>query len=448
MQVSNRNYRCTRHLAANSTILKTLNTNSSNHTRRKVVVTGIGAITPIGNTPVDFGRALMAGANGAGSITRFDATKFKTHFACEVKAFDALDYMEPQEMRKQDLFTQFAMAAAHQAIMQSMPDTRGIDLQRVGVIIGAANGGSATYEQQIKDFFTGDGTPRFHPQFIPMMMANAAPGSISIRYGLRGANYTIAAACASSNMALVEAIHKIRWGQADMMLAGGAEASTTEAAMGGFAAMRALSTDNNEAASASRPFDAKRNGFVLGEGAVLLMLEAEEHALRRGIPILAELAGGAITSDAFHIAAPRADGTGAAAAMRLALQDAGITPVDIDYLSAHATSTPVGDLCEVTAIRQIFGDNLQHLRISAPKAGFGHLLGAAGAIGVLAALGAIWQQQVPPTINTNTIDPQIPATLPIVTGTAQPHNIRTALCNSFGFGGHNATVICKAYEPL
>jgi 3-oxoacyl-[acyl-carrier-protein] synthase II len=406
----------------------------------------MGAITPVGNSVHEFGKALLDGAGGAGPITRFNAEKFKTRFGCEVKQFDALDYMDKAAQRKNDPYAQFALAAATQAVNQSMPGLEGINLSRVGVIIGAANGGPYIYEQQVKEFAVGDGTPRFNPFFIPMMMANAAPGIISIRYGFTGMNYTTVAACASSNIAIVDAMNKIRWGQADVMITGGAEASISEGAMGGFIAMKALSTNNENAATASRPFDAARDGFVIGEGAVLFVLEAEEHALNRGATILAEVAGGAVTSDAHHIAAPHPQGEGAALAMQLALQDAGMQAGDIDFLSAHATSTPAGDLAEITAIRKVFGDAPTHLKISACKAAHGHLLGAAGAIGVLAGLQAMEAQMAPPTINTVNIDPLIPATLPIVTGKAVPHRINTVMCNSFGFGGHNAIVVCKKYQ--
>jgi 3-oxoacyl-[acyl-carrier-protein] synthase II len=413
---------------------------------RRVVITGMGAITPIGNTVEAFGKALLKGTNGVGPITRFNTDKYKTRFACEVKDFNALDYMEKNEQRKNDPYAQFALAAATQAIDQSMPGLKGINLNRVGVIIGAANGGPQIYEQQIKEFALGDGTPRFHPFFIPMMMANAAPGIISIRYGFKGMNYSTVAACASSNIAMVDAMNKIRYGQADVMITGGAEASISEGAVGGFIAMKALSTNNENAATASRPFDVARDGFVIGEGAVVFVLEAEEHALKRGATILAEVAGGSVTSDAHHIAAPHPQGEGATSAIQLALEDAGMEAGEIDYLSAHATSTPAGDMSEIIAIRKVFGDAPGQLKISAGKSAFGHLLGAAGAIGVLTGLQAMAAQMVPPTINTVNIDPLIPATLPIVTGKSVPHSINTIMCNSFGFGGHNAIVICKRYE--
>jgi 3-oxoacyl-[acyl-carrier-protein] synthase II len=411
---------------------------------QKVVITGCGAITPIGNTVPAFTQALFSGESGAGPITRFDATHYKTRFACEVKGFDPLQYISKTAARKYDLFSQFAIAAAAQAIQQSIPDRANIDANRVGVIIGAANGGSHTYESQIKEFALGNGTPAFNPHFIPMMMANAASANICNHFGFKGMNYTAVAACASSNIALADAICKIRYGQADMMIAGGAEASITEGAMGGFVAMRALSANNENASTASRPFDTTRDGFVIGEGAVMLVLESEEHALRRGATILAELAGCAVTSDAYHIAAPQPHGEGAFRGMTLALQDAGLRPAEVDLVSAHATSTPAGDLCEASALQALFGNHLSRIKVTAPKAAHGHLLGAAGAIGVLAALQAMALQQAPPTINTTQQDPAMVAPLPIVSQ-AEPHLIRVALCNSFGFGGHNATIICKQY---
>lgn len=412
---------------------------------RKIVITGMGAITPIGNSVAAYSQALFKGQSGAGPITRFDAQRYKTRFGCEVKNFDATQYMDRAEARKMDLVSQFAMAAAVQAIEQSMPNGSGINPTRIGVIIGAANGGPTTYEIQVKQFAQGDGIPAFTPHFIPMMMANAIPANICNRFGFMGMNYTTVAACASSSIAIADAMNKIRYGQADIMLAGGAEASITEAAMGGFAAMRALSTNNDNALSACRPFDSQRDGFVIGEGAVIFVLEEKEHALQRGAPILAELAGCAITSDAYHIAAPHPSGDGAARGMQLALQDAGLLPTDVDMVSAHATATPTGDLCEAIALHKTFGDHLQSLPITATKASHGHLLGGAGAIGLLSAMVAIAEQQVPPTINTAELDPALPPGFGWITNQAQPHTIKVALCNSFGFGGHNATIICKKH---
>jgi 3-oxoacyl-[acyl-carrier-protein] synthase II len=412
----------------------------------RVVVTGLGAITPIGNTVADFSRALYAGIAGAAPITRFDVARYKTRFACEVKAFDAGLYMDATEMRKLDIYAQYALAAADQAMQQAMQGQLVSNPWRSGVIIGAANGGGTTYEQQIAVNATGDGSPRFNPFFISMMMANAATGYISIRYGLRGMNYASIAACAASGIAIIDAFNQLRWGRADMMLAGGSEAPITPACMGGFQSMKALSTQNDTPQTACRPFDTLRDGFVVGEGAVMFVLETEAHALARGATILAEICGAGITSDAWHIAAPHPQGEGAAAAMQSALADAKLSPTDIDYLSAHATATPVGDLAEAAAIRSVFGDAPPQLAISAVKAATGHLLGGAGAVGLLAAIEALRTQMVPPTINTTQIDPAIPATLPIVTGRAKPHPIRTAMCNSFGFGGHNAIIIVKRYE--
>lgn len=412
---------------------------------RKVVITGMGAITPIGNSVAAYSEALFDGQSGAAPITRFDAHRYKTRFGCEVKNFDAQQYMDKAEARKMDLVSQFAMAAAVQAIEQSMPQRTGIDPHRIGVILGAANGGPSTYETQVKQFAQGDGSPVFTPHFIPMMMANAITANICNRFGFMGMNYTTVAACASSNIAIADAIHKIRYGQADIILAGGAEASITEAAMGGFVAMRALSTNNDNALTACRPFDSQRDGFVIGEGAVIFVLEAMEHALQRGATILAELPGAAITSDAYHIAAPHPNGDGAARGMLLALQDAGLLPTDVDMVSAHATATPTGDLCEAVALQQVFGNHLQQVPITATKASHGHLLGGAGAIGLLSAMVAITEQQVPPTINTKLLDPALPQGFDLVMDKPRPHRIDVALCNSFGFGGHNATIICRKH---
>lgn len=412
----------------------------------RVVITGMGAITPIGNTVAEFTQALMTGQGGAAPITKFNAAKFKTRFACEVKGFDALQYMSRAEQRKSDLYVQYALAAAAQAMQQAAVDLDTIDLTRTGVIIGTADGGSSSYLQQVTEFAQGDGQPRFSPQFIAMMMANSAPAAISMRYGLLGMNYATVAACASSSIAITDAVNQLRWGRADMMVSGGAEANILETALGGFQSMRALSTLNEGAATASRPFDAGRDGFVMGEGAAIFVLETEAHALQRGATILAEITGTAVTSDAHHIAAPHPQGAGAARAMQLALQDAGLQPADIQYIQAHATSTPAGDLAEVAAIQQVFGTAPTQLTISGSKGNTGHLLGGAGALGLLATLQALQLQQVPPTINTTTIDAAIPSTLPIVTGSrAIPFAITNALCNSFGFGGHNAVIICRRY---
>lgn len=412
----------------------------------RIVITGLGAVTPIGNTVPEFNHALMNGHSGAAPITKFDASKFKTHFACEVKNFDPLLYIDKAALRRYDPYVQYAMAAAAQALQQGFPGgLAGIDLNRAGVIIGTADGGSSSYLQQASAYATGNGEPQFSPHFIAMMMANAAPGTISMRYGFKAMNYAAVAACASSHIAIIDAVNQLRWGRADIMLAGGAEANIIATSLGGFQSMRALSTNNAAAATASRPFDATRDGFVIGEGAVLFLLETETHALQRGAAILAEITGTAITSDAHHIAAPHPQGEGAARAMQLALQDAALAAADIQYIHAHATSTPVGDLTEVQAICTVFGQ-APALQISATKAATGHLLGGAGAIGLLATVHALQSQQVPPTINTHTLDAAIPASLPIVTGSsALPFAITNALCNSFGFGGHNASIICRRY---
>jgi 3-oxoacyl-[acyl-carrier-protein] synthase II len=412
---------------------------------KRVVITGMGAITPIGNTIASFTNNLLNGTGGVAGITRFDAAKFKTRFAAEVKDFDPLQYMDKIEARKTDLHSQFALAAASAAIAEAMPNQHNINLNRVGVILGSANGGAASYEQQIMAYAKGDGVPRYNPFFISMMMANAAPGHISMRYGFSGMNYTSIAACAASSIAIIDAVNQIRMNKADMMITGGTEACITDACVGGFLAMKALSSENATPEKASRPFDTARDGFAVGEGAVLFVIESEEHALQRGANIIAEITGTGITSDAHHIAAPHPEGTGAANAIQLALDEAGISPQEIDYISAHATSTIVGDLAEINAIRRIFGDAPHHLKISSVKSAVGHLLGASGALGLLAGVIAIQTQQIPPTINTTHIDARIPATLPIVTGVSIPHAVTTALCNSFGFGGHNAIIICKKY---
>lgn len=413
---------------------------------KRVVITGMGAITPIGNTVAEFTQALMTGHGVAAPITKFNAAKFKTRFACEVKGFDALQYMSRAEQRKSDLYVQYALAAAAQAMQQANMNVDTLDRTRAGVIVGTADGGSSSYLQQVMEFAQGDGHPRFSPQFIAMMMANSAPAAISMRYGLLGMNYATVAACASSSIALADAVNQLRWGRADVMLAGGAEANIIETTLGGFQSMRALSTNNENAATASRPFDAARDGFVMGEGAAIFVLETEEHALLRGATILAEITGTAVTSDAHHIAAPHPQGAGAARAMQMALQDAGLQPAHIQYIQAHATSTPVGDLAEMAALQQVFGPAPRQLKISGSKGNTGHLLGAAGALALLATIQALQLQQVPPTINTTTIDDAIPASLPIVTGSkAIPFAITNALCNSFGFGGHNAVIICRRY---
>jgi 3-oxoacyl-[acyl-carrier-protein] synthase II len=413
---------------------------------KRVVITGMGAVTPIGNTVNEFTNALMAGQSGAAPITKFNAAKFKTRIACEVKGFDALQYMDKAGQRKTDLYVQYALAAAVQAMQQGSINVETIDLTRAGVIVGTADGGSSSYLQQVMAFAHGDGQPRFSPQFIAMMMANSAPAAISMRYGFLAMNYATVASCASSSIAIADAVNQLRWGRADVMLAGGAEANIIATALGGFQSMRALSTNNENAATASRPFDAARDGFVMGEGAAMFLLETEAHALERGATILAEITGTGITSDAYHIAAPHPQGAGAARAMQLALQDAGLQPTDIQYMQAHATSTPVGDLAEMAAIQQVFGNAPAHLKITAGKAATGHLLGGAGALGLLATIQALQLQQVPPIINTTTLDAAIPATMPIVTGSrAIPFAITNALCNSFGFGGHNAAIVCRRY---
>jgi 3-oxoacyl-[acyl-carrier-protein] synthase II len=413
---------------------------------RRVVVTGVGAITPIGNNVSDFWQAAVAGKNGAGPITRFDAHRMKTQFACEVKNFDVLQHLPRTEASKLDVFSQFALVAAIEAFANARLDAALFDGTRAGAIIGMANGGSNTFQQEVAQYVTSEGPARFQPFFIPKMMPNMSTGAVSMRFGLKGICYTVATACSSGNTAIMDGYNYIRWGEADVMICGGTEAAILPFAIGGFNAMRALSQQNDDFLTASRPFDALRNGFVLGEGAGMLVLEEYEHALRRGVPILAELTGAGMTADCHHITAPHPDGEGAVRAMQLALRQAGLRPDEVDYLNAHATSTPVGDLAEMQAVRKVFGEAPANLKISATKSMTGHLLGAAGAIESIATVMAIQKQVVPPTINTTQPDAAIPAGMPLVLGAAQPHRIRIAINNSFGFGGHNCVLIFRAMD--
>lgn len=429
---------------------------------KKVVVTGMGAITPLGNDPATFWRQLIAGSSGAGPITKFDASQFKTRFACEVKGFDASQDLDRGEIKRTDLFTQYAMVAADQAIRDSGLDFANMDPFDTGVIWGTGQGGMQTFEDQVKEFALsgrpapdspspGSGpqapvagpVPRFSPFFVPKLIANMASGMISIKYGLMGINYTTVSACATSNTAIMDAFNYIRWGKAKVMVTGGSEAPITEASVGGFNAMKALSTRNDDPATASRPFDNSRDGFVMGEGAGALVLEEYEHARKRGATIYAELAGAAMTADAYHMTATHPEGAGALKAMQLALEDAGINKGNVDYLNAHATSTPVGDLSEINAITRLFGEAPGKLIISATKSMTGHLLGAAGAIEAIACIMSIRQSLVPPTINTKDIDPAIPTGLNILLGQAREQKIRIAMSNTFGFGGHNGIVVFR-----
>lgn len=411
---------------------------------RRVVITGLGALTPIGNNVKEFWQALINGQSGAAPITKFDATKFNTRFACELKSFDPLDFMEKPEVRKYDLFTQYALICVDQAIEQANIDFNKLDKTRIGVIWGSGNGGITTFQQQITEFNGGDGTPRFNPYFIPKMIVDIAAGVISIKYGLRGINFATVSACSTSNTAIIEAFNYIKWGKADMIITGGSEAPITEASIGGFNAARALSTHNDNPQVASRPFDIQRDGFVIGEGAGAIVLEELEYARQRGAPIICEVAGGAMAADAYHLTGTHPEGQGAALGMRLALEDAQIQPDEIDYLNAHATSTKQGDTSELRAIETVFGKQTP-LNISATKSMTGHLLGAAGAIEAIACILALKEQTIPPTINTVKVDPEFTDVFNLTLQSAQKRQIGYTMNNTFGFGGHIATSIFKRY---
>ena len=410
---------------------------------RRVVVTGLGALTPVGNNISDFWRNLLDGVSGAGPITRFDSTQFKTQFACEVKDFEPTDFLDRKEARKLDMYAIYAMVAVSEAMADSKLDLEQIDLDRAGVIWGSGIGGLDTFLKECGDFATGSGVPRFNPFFIPKMIADIAAGHISIKYGFRGPNFATVSACASSTHALIDAFNYIKWGKADIFISGGSEASINEAGVGGFNAMHALSTRNDSPQTASRPFDKDREGFVLGEGAGALILEEYEHAVARGANIYAEIVGGAMTADAHHITAPHPDGIGATNVMRLAIEDANMTPEDVDYINVHGTSTPLGDIAEIKAIQNVFGDYAKNLNISSTKSMTGHLLGAAGAIETIAAILSVKNNVVPPTINHFTDDPEIDSSLNYTFNKAHKREVRTAISNTFGFGGHNACVMVK-----
>ena len=410
---------------------------------RRVVVTGLGALTPVGNNISDFWKNLLDGVSGAGPITRFDSTQFKTQFACEVKDFVPTDFLDRKEARKLDMYAIYAMVAVSEAMADSKLDLEQIDLDRAGVIWGSGIGGLDTFLKECGDFATGSGVPRFNPFFIPKMIADIAAGHISIKYGFRGPNFATVSACASSTHALIDAFNYIKWGKADIFISGGSEASINEAGVGGFNAMHALSTRNDSPQTASRPFDKDREGFVLGEGAGALILEEYEHAVARGANIYAEIVGGAMTADAHHITAPHPDGIGATNVMRLAIEDANMTPEDVDYVNVHGTSTPLGDIAEIKAIQNVFGEHANNLNISSTKSMTGHLLGAAGAVETIAAILSVKNNIVPPTINHFTDDPEIDSSLNYTFNKAQKREVRTAISNTFGFGGHNACVMVK-----
>lgn len=412
---------------------------------KRVVVTGIGAITPIGNTASDYWNALLAGVSGADKITRFDASKFKTQFACEVKGLDVTQFMDRKEARKLDVFAQYALICADQAVKDSGLNLETIDKDKTGVIWASGIGGLTTFQEEVINFAKGDGTPRYNPFFIPKMILDIAAGHISMRYGFRGINYATVSACASSTHALIDAFNWIRLGKNKVIIAGGSESVINESGVGGFNAMHALSTRNDDPKTASRPFDVDRDGFVMGEGAGGLILEELEHAKARGAKIYGEMVGGGMTADAHHITAPHPEGLGAQNVMRMALEDAGLTTADIDYINVHGTSTPLGDISEVKAIQQVFGEDAYRLNISSTKSMTGHLLGAAGAIEAIATLLSVQNDICPPTINHFTDDPQLDAKLNLTFNTPQKRTIKAALSNTFGFGGHNASVIFKKY---
>lgn len=411
---------------------------------RRVVVTGLGALTPIGNNVSDYWNSLVNGVSGAGMITRFDASKFKTQIACEVKNFNPENFFERKEVRKYDRCSHFGVVCADEAVKDAGLEGSEINFDRVGVIWASGIGGLETFITEVTGFATGDGTPRFNPFFIPKMISDITAGHISMKYGFRGPNFATVSACASSANALVDAFNYIRLGKADIFVTGGSEAAITQAGVGGFNAMHAISTRNDDPATASRPFDKDRDGFVMGEGGGALILEALDHALARGAKIYAEIVGGGLSADAYHLTAPHPDGLGAILSMKGALQDAGISTTDIDHVNTHGTSTPVGDIAEPKAIVGLFGDHAYKMHINSTKSMTGHLLGAAGAIEGIAAILATKNDLIPPTINHFTDDPEI-APLNFTFGKAQPRIVNYALSNTFGFGGHNATIIFKKF---
>jgi 3-oxoacyl-[acyl-carrier-protein] synthase II len=403
----------------------------------------MGAITPLGNDVATFWSNLIAGKSGAARITRFNPDLFRTQFACEVKDFNAAQYLDKADIRKTDLFNQYALAAAGQAIAESGFDITKMDPLDVGVIIGSGQGGMQTFEEQVKEYAANNFNPRFSPFFVTKLISNMAPGMLSIKYGYMGINYTTVSACSTSNTAIMDAFNYIRLGKAKIIITGGAEAPITEASFGGFCSMKAMSIRNDDPATASRPFDVNRDGFVMGEGAGVLVLEEYEHAKARGAVIHAELAGAAMTADAYHITSPHPEGNGAYHGMRLALEDAGLNTNEVDYLNGHATSTPVGDMSEIAAIGRLFGAAPEKLSVSGTKSATGHLLGGAGAIEAVASIMSIKNNIVPATINTTDLDPQVPKTLDIVLGKAREKKVDVAMSNTFGFGGHNGIVIFK-----
>jgi len=411
--------------------------------RKRVVVTGLGALTPIGNNVEAYWEGLKNGKSGSAPITYFDTEKFKTKFACELKGYDPMEYFDRKEARKLDRFAQYALVSSDEAIADAGLDLEKLDKFRVGVIWGAGIGGLETFQTEVLNYAQGDGTPRFNPFFIPKMIADIAPGNISIKHGFMGPNYTTVSACASSANAMIDALNYIRMGYCDVVVSGGSEAAVTIAGMGGFNAMHALSTRNDSPETASRPFDATRDGFVLGEGAGALILEEYEHARARGAKIYAEVLGGGLSSDAYHMTAPHPDGIGVVRVMENCLQDAGVSPDEVDAINTHGTATPLGDVAELKAISKVFGEHAYDININSTKSMTGHLLGAAGAIEAIASILSMEHNLVPPTINHTTVDEEIDPKLNLTLNKAQAREVRVAMSNTFGFGGHNACVLLK-----
>lgn len=409
----------------------------------RVVITGLGALSPIGNTVNEFWNNLVKGANGAARISHFDPSEFRTHFACELKNYDVSEYLEHNMIRRTDPYSQYALVSTQEAVEDSGLDFENMDPFDTGVIWGSGQGGMHTFEQEVRNYAENDYSPRFNPFFVPKLIINMAPGLISMKYGLMGINYATVSACATSNTAIMDAMNYIRWGKAKVMITGGSEAGITESSFGGFSAMRAMSQRNDDPEHASRPFDKERDGFVMGEGAATLILEEYEHAKARGAHIYGEVTGAAMTADAYHMTATHPEGKGALVAMKQALDDSELNADDVDYINTHATSTPMGDVSETKAIASVFGDHLDKLAISATKSMTGHLLGAAGAIEAIASIKAINHNIIPPTINTEHIDEDIPEGLDIVLGEAREQEVNVAMSDTFGFGGHNGIVVFK-----
>jgi len=411
--------------------------------KKRIVITGLGALTPIGNNIKEYWENLIKGVSGAAPITHFDASQFKTTFACEIKNFNVTDFIDRKEARKMDRFTQYAMVAATEAVTDSELDLDKENLDRIGVIWGSGIGGLETFQNEMIDYANGNGIPRFNPFFIPKMIADIAPGYISIKYGFRGPNFATVSACASSSNAIIDAMNYIRLGHADVMVSGGSEATVTKGGIGGFNALRALSTRNDSPATASRPFDKTRDGFVSGEGAGALILEEYEHAKARGAKIYAEISGGGLSADAHHITAPHPEGLGAKLVMENCLRDAGLQATDVDAINVHGTATPLGDVAEVKAIQAVFGEHAYNININSTKSMTGHLLGAAGAVEAIASVLALKNGIIPPTINHSTYDEEIDKKLNLTLNKAQKRDIKVAMSNTFGFGGHNACILFK-----